>query len=56
MISELYNFLPTELVWKIYEDLHRSYMVDLNEEFSMKYEEEVVDKNKNYFNAMLPFL
>ena len=29
----LYQFLPTELVWKIYEDLHRSYTRDLNIEY-----------------------
>ena len=32
----LYQFLPTEIVWKIYEDLHRSYTRDLNAEF-LKY-------------------
>ena len=32
MSTLLYNFLPTEIVWKIYEDLHRSYMNDLCEE------------------------
>ena len=36
MSYELYKFLPTEIVWKIYEDLHRSYMKDLNDEF-LKY-------------------
>lgn len=30
----LYEFLPTEIVWKIYEDLHRSYMKDLNAEYN----------------------
>ena len=29
----LYQFLPTEIVWKIYEDLHRSYTRDLNIEY-----------------------
>ncbi len=33
MSYELYKFLPTEIVWKIYEDLHHSYMKDLNDEF-----------------------
>ena len=33
MSYELYKFLPTELVWKIYEDLHHSYMKDLNIEY-----------------------
>ncbi len=33
MTSQLYNFLPVEIVWKIYDDLHRSYMKDLNKEY-----------------------
>lgn len=32
MSAILYDFLPTEIVWKIYEDLHKSYTRDLNEE------------------------
>ena len=32
----LYQFLPTEIVWEIYEHLHRSYTKDLNVEF-LKY-------------------
>ena len=32
MAYQLYNFLPTEIVWKIYDDLHKSYMKDLNKE------------------------
>ena len=36
MSYELYKFLPTELVWEIYEHLHRSYTRDLNIEF-LKY-------------------
>jgi hypothetical protein len=33
MSYELYKFLPTELVWEIYEHLHHSYTRDLNIEF-----------------------
>lgn len=33
MSQFLYSFLPTELVWKIYDDLHASHMRDLNKEF-----------------------
>ena len=33
MTSCLYEFLPVEIVWKIYDDLHKSYMKDLNKEF-----------------------
>ena len=29
----LYQFLPTEIVWEIYQHLHRSYTKDLNVEF-----------------------
>tara|TARA_R110002153_G_scaffold136963_3_gene286935 strand:- start:519 stop:755 length:237 start_codon:yes stop_codon:yes gene_type:complete len=62
MSYQLYNFLPTEIVWKIYEDLHRSYMVDLNQEFFMNIvnqhiydnaEYNEVDRNKNYSNCLL---
>jgi hypothetical protein len=32
MSYSLYNFLPTEIVWKIYKHLHNSYTKDLNKE------------------------
>ena len=34
MSYSLYSVLPTEIVWKIYDDLHKSYMKDLNTEIS----------------------
>ena len=34
MSYELYKFLPTELVWEIYEHLHRSCMRDVVEEYN----------------------
>jgi hypothetical protein len=33
MTSCLYEFFPVEIVWKIYDALHKSYMNDLNKEF-----------------------
>jgi hypothetical protein len=32
MTYSLYSVLPTEIVWKIYDDLHKSYTKDLNKE------------------------
>ena len=49
MSYSLYNFLPTEIVWKIYDDLHNSYTKDLNKEL-LQYSNYV---KRNYDNFPL---
>ena len=48
MSTLLYNFLPTELVWDIYEILHTMYMKDLCQELT-GIQFSVVESNRQPF-------